>query len=101
MTIAPPNIEQVIKEMTNELRYFTVPELAELLNVSHRSIYRAIKNNSLPAARITKSPHGQFRIAASDVQAFARAENGLVQDDLQARRVAIAKLEQRHGVPNA
>ncbi len=89
MTIASPNQKQIVGEPTTQLRYYTVPELATLLNVSRRSIYRAIGSRELPATRITKSSNGQFRIAADDVQAFTAPENDLVQDDLQARRVAI------------
>jgi excisionase family DNA binding protein len=47
-------------------RYYTIQEVAELLNISHRTVRRWIANGDLIATRV----HGVVRIADDDLRAF-------------------------------
>jgi excisionase family DNA binding protein len=47
-------------------RHYTIQEVAELLNVSHRTVRRWIANDDLVATRV----HGVVRISDDDLRVF-------------------------------
>ena len=53
-------------------RYYTIQEVAELLNVSHRTVRRWIANGDLIAHRVG----GVVRIAEDDLRAFLALHRG-------------------------
>jgi len=50
-------------------QYYTLEQVAKLLQVSQRTIIRLIKTGRLPAVRVGK----QWRIARSDLQEYLRS----------------------------
>jgi excisionase family DNA binding protein len=57
---------EVYKMLRVDERYMTLPEVAELLKVSRRTVYRWIKNGELPAIQF----ESQYRITESDLKEF-------------------------------
>lgn len=56
----------------DEEKFYTVPEIAELLKVSERSINRYIKSGKLKASKI-----GWWRIKKSDLDEFLNKTSNL------------------------
>ena len=52
-----------------EETYYTVPEVAETLKVSHMTVYRWIKDGKLGAYKLG----GEFRITERDLNQFLQA----------------------------
>ena len=52
-----------------EETYYTVPEVAETLKVSHMTVYRWIKDGKLAAYKLG----GEFRITKRDLERFLEA----------------------------
>jgi excisionase family DNA binding protein len=52
-----------------EETYYTVPEVAETLKVSHMTVYRWIKDGKLVAYKLG----GEFRITERDLEQFLEA----------------------------
>jgi len=55
-----------------EEKFYTIPEIAEMLNVSERSINRYIKSGKLRASKI-----GWWRIKKSDLEEFLNNTSNL------------------------
>lgn len=55
--------------MDNELRFYTVGEVATLLRISRSHVHALVKAGELPAVRFGKV----VRIAAPDVESFIQA----------------------------
>ena len=64
--------------MSNE-QYYTLQQVATLLQVSERTIMRLIKTRRLPAVRVGR----QYRIAKSDLQDYLRSSGQSKSDDQQ------------------
>ncbi len=59
-----------------EETYYTVPEVAETLKVSHMTLYRWIKDGRLSAYKLG----GEFRITERDLKQFLEARRTLKSD---------------------
>jgi excisionase family DNA binding protein len=57
--------------------YYTLPEVANLLKVSRRTVYRWVQSGDLPAHKLgPKKPGVEWRIGESDLEAFLEARRG-------------------------
>jgi excisionase family DNA binding protein len=53
----------------------TVPEVARLLRCSRQSVYRRIRDGSIPAVRLTDR-QGPLRVPRAELDRWLYAENG-------------------------
>jgi excisionase family DNA binding protein len=54
--------------MDKDREFYTLPEVAELLQLSRQTVYRYIKSNELPAYKFGDG--GQWRIRHEDLEEF-------------------------------
>jgi excisionase family DNA binding protein len=59
-----------------EETYYTLPEVAEKLKVSRRTVYRWVRARELPAYKLG----GEFRITQRDLEHFLEARRTLKPD---------------------
>jgi len=60
------------KAAAGTLKFFTIPEVAELLSLSTRSVRRLIEHGQLPVHRFG----GAVRIAEADLRAYVATHRG-------------------------
>ncbi len=88
---------KIREHMELELNYYSPAQIAALLSVSPKTVYRWIEQNNLPAVRVKKG--GLLRIPAAAVRALvATGEQPALDEDLDERAVTIRALEMRNGI---
>lgn len=61
-------ITEVIKV---QLKFMTVNEVADFLNVSRRSVYRMVKEKQIPTVKVC----GRVRFRSDEIDAYFRSDN--------------------------
>lgn len=83
--------------MNQELNYYSPSQIAALLSISPKTVYRWIERGDLP--RVQMKPGGVLRVPAAAVRALvATGEQPSLDEDLDERTATIRALEMRHGV---
>lgn len=60
--------------MNPEKAFYTIEEFANLLNMSYRTIYNAVKSGRVNAFRITDMEKASYRIPASEIHRIAEMD---------------------------
>lgn len=93
-----PHCQQrkVLEHMNLELNYYSPSQIAALLSISPKTVYRWIERRELPAVQMKKG--GVYRVPAAAVRSLlATGDAPALEDDLAARQDALGALERRHG----
>lgn len=81
--------------MNLELNYYSPSQIAALLSISPKTVYRWIERRELPAVQMKKG--GVYRVPAAAVRSLlATGEQPALDADLVARQDALSALERRH-----
>jgi excisionase family DNA binding protein len=54
--------------MTGDARFLTLPDVAEVLNISTSQVYALVRNNDLPAIKI--GGRGQWRVERTQLEDY-------------------------------
>ena len=94
-----PHCQQrkIREHMNSELNYYSPSQIAALLSISPKTVYRWIERRELPAVQMKKG--GVYRVPAAAVRSLlATGEAPALEDDLAQRAATIRALEMKHGV---
>ena len=81
--------------MNLELNYYSPSQIAALLSVSPKTVYRWLERGDLPSVQMRKG--GVLRVPAAAVRSLlATGDAPALEDDLAARAEVLQALQRRH-----
>jgi len=57
------------------VKALTIEQVADILQMSTRTVYRYLKSGKLPGTKIGGAPNGQWRILDEDLKAVIRGQD--------------------------